>query len=50
MAGQVGLAIMSSMRTMVIVATVALGAFQFFWRALSRPEPLDSAMEWTADE
>ena len=40
--------IMSDMYTVVIMATVAVGAFRLIWRAFSPPEP--EAEEWTADE
>ena len=38
------------MRTLVIVTTVAVGAVQILWRAFSPSKPIDSAIEWTADE
>jgi hypothetical protein len=38
------------MRTVVIVATLSIGAFRFMWRAVSPTKPLDVAGEWTADE
>jgi hypothetical protein len=38
------------MRTMVILATVAIGAMRLVWRALGPAQPLESATEWTADE
>jgi hypothetical protein len=38
------------MRTLVIVATVTLGALRIAWRAVSRAERPPSAMEWTGDE
>jgi hypothetical protein len=37
------------MYTVVIMATVAMGAFRLIWRALSPAEP-ESPSEWTADE
>lgn len=41
---------LSGMRTVVIVATVAMGALRIMWRALSPSDPLGSGEEWTADE
>jgi len=38
------------MRTVVIVATVAMGALRIIWRAISPNDPLGSGEEWTADE
>jgi hypothetical protein len=38
------------MRTVLIVATVAIGAMRLMWRRLGPPVPLESFMEWTADE
>jgi hypothetical protein len=38
------------MRTVVIVATLSIGAFRIMWRAVSPSKPLDVAGEWTADE
>jgi hypothetical protein len=38
------------MRTMVILATVAIGAMRLVLRALGPAQPLESATEWTADE
>jgi hypothetical protein len=38
------------MRTVVIVATLSIGAFRIMWRAVSPSKPVDSAREWTADE
>jgi hypothetical protein len=38
------------MRTLVIVATVAVGAVQIMWRAFNPSRPIESATEWTADE
>jgi len=38
------------MRTLVIVATVAVGAVQIVWRAFNPSKPIDPAIEWTADE
>lgn len=40
---------MYRMRTVIIVATVALGAMRLVLRALGPPQPLELA-EWTADE
>jgi hypothetical protein len=39
-----------AMRTVLIVATVAIGAMRLMWRRLGPPVPLESATEWTADE
>ena len=41
---------MCVMRTVVIVATVAMGALRIMWRAISAADPLGSGEEWTADE
>jgi hypothetical protein len=41
---------LSGMRTVVNVATVAMGALRIMWRALSPSDPLGSGEEWTADE
>ena len=38
------------MRTLVIVATVAVGAVQIVWRAFNPSKPIEYATEWTADE
>jgi hypothetical protein len=38
------------MRTVVIVATVAIGAIRIMWRALTPAAPIEFATEWTADE
>jgi len=38
------------MGTVVIVATVAIGALRIMWRAISPSDPLGSGEEWTADE
>jgi hypothetical protein len=38
------------MRTVVIVATVAMGALRMMWRVISPSDPLGSGEEWTADE
>ena len=38
------------MRTVLIVATVAMGALRIVWRAFSPSDPLGSGEEWTADE
>jgi hypothetical protein len=38
------------MRTMIIVATVALGAMRLVLRALGPAPRLGRATEWTADE
>jgi hypothetical protein len=38
------------MRTMVILATVAIGAMRLMLRALGPAQPPESATEWTADE
>jgi hypothetical protein len=46
----VGLGKMSIMRTMVILATVAIAAVQVMWRVLSPPKVPAFAAEWTADE
>jgi hypothetical protein len=39
-----------SVRTMVILATVAIGALRLMLRALGPAQPFESATEWTADE
>jgi len=36
------------MRTVVIVATIAVGALRLAWRSV-RVDPVDSEPEWTAD-
>lgn len=41
---------MSVMRTMVILATVAVAAAQMMWRVMRPPKQPDFATEWTADE
>lgn len=41
---------MFSMRTLVILATVAIGAVHILWRSWSPPKPIEFATEWTADE
>jgi hypothetical protein len=41
---------MAVMRTVVIVATVAMGALRIMWRAFSPSDALGSGEEWTADE
>jgi hypothetical protein len=41
---------MFSMRTMAMMATVALAAAQMMWRVVRQPKHPDSALEWTADE
>jgi len=41
---------MSGVRTLVIVATVALGAVRMAWRAVNRAGRPGSPAEWTADE
>jgi len=46
----VGFGKMSIMRTMVILATVAIAAAQVMWRVLSPPKVPAFAAEWTADE
>jgi hypothetical protein len=46
----VGLGKMSIMRTMVILATVAIAAAQVMWRVLRPPKVPAFAAEWTADE
>jgi hypothetical protein len=38
------------MRTIVILATVAIGAMRLMLRALGPAQPLETATEWTADE
>lgn len=38
------------MRTVIIVAVVAIGAMRLMWRRLGPPAPFDSATEWTTDE
>jgi hypothetical protein len=42
-------ATMSSMRTVLIVATVAIGAVRIMWRAFSPPR-IALPEEWAADE
>ena len=41
---------MPSMRTVVILATLSIGAIRIMWRALSPAEQHSSPAEWTADE
>jgi hypothetical protein len=41
---------MCRMQTVVILATVAMGALRIMWRTLSPADPLGSGEEWTADE
>jgi hypothetical protein len=41
---------MSRMRTVVILATVAMGALRLMWRVLSPPDAPGFVTEWTADE
>jgi hypothetical protein len=41
---------MAIMRTVVIVATVAMGAAQLIWRVMRPPKQPALAQEWTADE
>jgi len=41
---------MSSMRTLVMYATVATVAAQMLWRVMRPPKQPAFAMEWTADE
>jgi hypothetical protein len=41
---------MAGMRTVVIVATLSIGALRIMWRALSPADVLGSGEEWTADE
>lgn len=41
---------MSSMRTMVILAMVAIGTVRVMWRVLSPAEQRSYSMEWTAGE
>ena len=41
---------MASIRTVLIVATLSIGALRIMWRALSPADPLGSGEEWTADE
>jgi hypothetical protein len=38
------------MRTVLILATVAIGALSLMLRAFAPTQALDSASEWTADE
>jgi hypothetical protein len=45
-----GFGTMSSMRTVVIVATVAMDALRIMWRAFNSADALGSAEKWTADE
>jgi hypothetical protein len=45
-----GLAKMTRMRNMVIVAMVALGAVRIVWRVLSPAQRPAFATEWAADE
>jgi hypothetical protein len=40
----------SALRTLVILATVAIGAMRLMLRAIGPAQPLESAAEWTADE
>ena len=41
---------MPIMRTMVILATVAMAAAQMMWRVMRTPRASTYATEWTADE
>jgi hypothetical protein len=41
---------MHGMRTLLIMATVAIGAVHIVWRAFSPSRAIDFAAEWTADE
>jgi hypothetical protein len=41
---------MSSMRTLVMYATVATVAAQMLWRVIRPPKQPAFALEWTADE
>ena len=41
---------MSGMRTMIILATVALGVMRLVLRTVSPIQNLELAREWTADE
>ncbi len=41
---------MTSMRNVVILAMVAIGAVRIMWRVLSPAEQSAFAMEWAADE
>ena len=41
---------MSSMRTLVMYATVATVAAQMLWRVMRPPKQPAFALEWTADE
>jgi hypothetical protein len=38
------------MRTVVIVATLSIGAFRILWRAMSPTKPFDLVADSTADE
>lgn len=38
------------MRTLVIMATVAIGAVHIMWRAFNPAKRMELATEWTADE
>lgn len=41
---------MHRMRTLVIMATVAIGAVHIMWRAFNPAKRMELATEWTADE
>jgi hypothetical protein len=41
---------MTVMRTMMVMATVAVAAAQMMWRVMRPPKVPAFAMEWTADE
>ena len=45
-----GFGTMSSMRNMVLLAMVAIGAVRIMWRVLSPADQRAFAMEWAADE
>jgi hypothetical protein len=41
---------MPGMRTVVILATISIGAIRIMWRAFGPAEPHRAPVEWTADE
>jgi hypothetical protein len=41
---------MCVMRTVLIVATLSMGALRIMWRVFSASDPLGFGEEWTADE
>jgi hypothetical protein len=50
MISQKRLAKMTSMRNMVVMAMVALGAVRIIWRVLNPTQPPAFATDWASDE